>query len=240
MNQLDLLQLLQNHYNLLSKCNDEKKHLSESNSNDQNHMTLIQLEKDIDTIRAKNKNIKEKLNKTEKSLKEYSFTIKEIEDMLYSGDTSDIKQLQVLSEEKDNIKKIISNTETKLLEYMEEIEINEGKLITMDDQLKKIVKDNQNNKKEYIKKDRELNINIDNIKLNIEKAKLDIEDELLVKYQKIRKNKKLAIVEMVNGVCLGCNMTISKHMVEKIKINDNIMSCENCGRILCKQKLSKD
>ena len=120
---------------------------------------------------------------------------------------------------------------------MEDLEVDEDSLTNMEQELKVILKHNHENEINYENIYRELDAKINKKTIDIEKAKLDIDEELLLKYQKIRKNKKSAIAEIKNEVCLGCNMGISKYMVEKIKTSNDIICCENCGRILCKQKL---
>lgn len=237
MDQLDLLFVLEDHYELLLNYEEEKKDLSDKYSNTTNINNSIKLENNINIRRENIQLIEERLYKIEKELLEYNYTIKDIEDKLYSGDTNDIKQLEVLSEEKENLKKTISDTETKLLQYMEDLEVDEDNLINMENQLKDILKQNDENELNYKKIDVELDTDIDKKIEDIEKTKSDIDEELLLKYQKIRKNKKSAIAEIKNEVCLGCNMGISKYVLEKIKTSNDIICCENCGRILCKQKL---
>lgn len=237
MDQLDLLCVLDDHYKLLVDYEEEKKNLSEKYSNDTNINNSIKLEKNINILRENIEVIKEKLYKIEKNLLEYNYTIKDIEDKLYSGKTNDIKQLEILSEEKEDIRDTINNTETKLLQYMEDLEVDEDSLTNMEQELKDILRQNDENDLNYKKIDKELDAKTNKKTIDIDKAKLDIDEELLLKYEKIRKNKKSAIAEIKNEVCLGCNMGISKYMVEKIKISNDIICCENCGRILCKRKV---
>lgn len=236
MNSLDVLSLLEFHYNLLQDYNKQKKYLCETYLNDEKNMTIIKLERNINILKNRNKAVKEKLKKTEKLLKEYNYIIEDIEDKLYSGNIVDIKQLQILGEENNDIKDTISSTETKLLEYMEENELIEEKLVNMDKLLRDTIRQNHQKKLNYVKIDKELNININKEKKQIKNIELNIDDNMLTRYKNIRKNKTIALVEVKKGICTGCNMKIPKYMVEKIKKNESINYCENCGRILCKQK----
>lgn len=236
MEQLDLLCLLEDHYNLLSDLKKQKKELADIYLVDQKTNTIIRLEKEINILKKGNEDTKETLKKSEKLLKDYHYTIEEIEDKLYSGNTSDIKQLQILSNEKNEIKETISNTETKILECMEEISQTEEKLNNIKVDLEKLIKNKQEKKLEYLELDRGLNKSIENEIEKIKNLELDIEEKNLSKYKIIRKNNKTAIGKMENGICTGCNMAISKFIAEKIKDSMDIISCENCGRILCKQK----
>lgn len=237
MDQLNLLCALDDHYNLLLDYENEKEDLSDRYSNELNNSNSLKLEENINLINEKNEKVKEKLDEVERSLKEYNYTVKEMEDKLYSGNINDIKQLEALSEEKENLKRTIAGTETQVLEYMEETEMYENKLTDIKAQLDSILNQNHDNELKYEKIDKSLFTNIDEVKKNIEKAKLHIDEELLIKYERIRKNRRSGIAKMKNGVCLGCNMGISTRMVENIKSSNDIICCENCGRILCKQTL---
>lgn len=236
MEQLDLLCSLDKHYNLLVDYQGQKKYLCDTYLEDEKNMTIIKLERNINVLKNKNKNSKQTLSQTEMSLNGYNYTIKEIEDKLYDGKINDIKQLQMLNEEKDSIKDTISKTENKVLEYMEEIEENEKKLVDMAIQLKNIIKQNYEKKLKYVKIDKDLNISINKEKQEISDIESNIDKKLLNQYMNIRKHKKRAVAEMKNDVCSGCNMGISKNRVEKVKESKDIVYCENCGRILCKQK----
>lgn len=236
MDQLDLLCCLENNYNLLLDYEDQKKHLKENFLHDSKKINIINIQKDIELLKNKNEMTKSKLKKTEKLLKEHNYIIKEIEEILYSGNTKDIKKLEILNEEKNTIKDTINKTETKVLEYMEEIEESKKRLINMEKLLKDITKQNENQKINYLNIEKNLNEKIANKKIEIDKLEDKIDKELLVKYKLIRKNKTKGLVEMKNDVCTGCNMGIPKYIAQKVKNNKDINYCDNCGRILCKQK----
>lgn len=237
MEYLDLLLSLDEHYILLSDYEQQKIQLCDTYLNDEKNTTIVKLESNINVLQNKNKSSKDKLMKTEKLLKEYNFIIKEVEDKLYDGNISDLKQLELLSEEKNDIKNTINDTETKVIEYMLEVEETEKKLLDMRTRLENIIKKNQEKKLKYIEIDKELIININKEKKEIARIELDLDGDLLKKYRNIRSNKGRAIVEMKDGVCTGCNMSIATRKAEQVKANIDIIYCENCGRILCKQRL---
>lgn len=237
MDQLKLLSSLENHYNFLSDYEDKKKHLYNTFLKDEKDNVLIELEKNINRLKIKNQNAKENLKQAEKSLKEHDFTIKEIESRLYSGNIKDLKQLELLSHEKNQIKTTIDNTESDLLNHMEEIEINEDKLIALDIQLKNIVQKNNEKKLKYIEIDKELNMKINKEKIEIEKIEINMDKNLLDKYKDIRNNNKTGLGLMEDGICTACNMKVSTSLAERVKDSVNIIYCENCGRILYYSKL---
>ena len=236
MNQLDLLCLLEKHYNLLAYHELEKKDLKKTYEKNNKIRDKIKLENSIETLIDKKKSLEEKFTKTEKLLKEYEFLSKDTENKLYSGKISDLKQLEALQEESNNIEKIINENETNLIGYMEDIGKIEDILEKERLNLNELIKENDILKNDYINKDEKLNKHIDKENKEIENTEAKIDEDTLKKYKSIRRTNKTAIAYMENGTCKGCNMNIATYLVEKVKESDDIYYCENCGRILCKQE----
>lgn len=60
-----------------------------------------------------------------------------------------------------------------------------------------------------------------------------MEEPLLTLYQNVFKLRKgLAVVNVANGTCQGCHMTLPPQMVSEVKQNDRIITCGECDRIL--------
>lgn len=238
MEKLKLLSSLEELYNLISEYEDEKEQLSDRFLNENKKDFIRNIEININSLKNKNQITKEKLKQIEKSLKEYNFTAKEIEDRLYNGNIKDIKQLELLSNEKNQIKIIIDRTESNLLNNMEEIGINEENLMGMDINLEDIRNKNNENEIKYIGIDKELDSQINRAKDEIKNISSSLDKNILDIYYNIRKNKNTALTHMENGICTTCNMRLSTSIAEKIKENNSIIYCENCGRIiLCKLNL---
>jgi predicted nucleic acid-binding Zn-ribbon protein len=61
---------------------------------------------------------------------------------------------------------------------------------------------------------------------------LELSPEMVEYYHAIQKRFLNPIVEMRNGVCLGCFMVLSSHQQQIVKSEDGYGVCETCGRIL--------
>jgi predicted nucleic acid-binding Zn-ribbon protein len=61
---------------------------------------------------------------------------------------------------------------------------------------------------------------------------LELSPEKVEYYHSIQKRFLNPIVEMRNGVCLGCFMVLSSHQQQMVKCDDGYGICESCGRIL--------
>ena len=60
-------------------------------------------------------------------------------------------------------------------------------------------------------------------------------DTTLVRcYERLRDSriKADAVVPVVNGVCRGCHMAVTKSLVAELIEGSSLVTCEHCGRIL--------
>ncbi len=61
----------------------------------------------------------------------------------------------------------------------------------------------------------------------------NVEPKLISQYEKILKNKDgLALVPVKNSSCAGCHMELPPQVVNEIHIQDKLIICESCSRIL--------
>ena len=60
-----------------------------------------------------------------------------------------------------------------------------------------------------------------------------VEPKLLSTYERILKSRMgLALVPVRNNACSGCNMELPPQMVNEIHMQDKLIVCESCARIL--------
>jgi predicted nucleic acid-binding Zn-ribbon protein len=61
----------------------------------------------------------------------------------------------------------------------------------------------------------------------------DVRPDILTRYERLVVNKDgLGIVPVRNNTCQGCFMHLTEQAVNKIRINEELMSCDMCARIL--------
>lgn len=71
--------------------------------------------------------------------------------------------------------------------------------------------------------------------LNQERGKLaeGIDEEILDRYERLFSSKgDAAVVAVEHGVCTGCHMKVTTQTAMRSKSENEIVSCEQCGRIL--------
>jgi uncharacterized protein len=71
--------------------------------------------------------------------------------------------------------------------------------------------------------------------LTVERANLagGIDEEVMERYQRLFTSKgDAAVVAVEHGVCTGCHMKVTTQTAVRAKSGNEIVSCEQCGRIL--------
>lgn len=176
--------------------------------------------------------IKSCISKHENSLSQYEYEIGSLNDKLYKDNITDIKQLEYLSFQKEEIKKKLKEIEIEMIAYMEEDESIESKH-----------KDNMSMLKELNEDSTEKDITIKNeLKVLEEKVKQEenkikeitgkLDTDLLKRYNSLKERKDRPIIVIENNICVGCNMRLPMYQLEELKDKENIINCESCGRIL--------
>ena len=61
-----------------------------------------------------------------------------------------------------------------------------------------------------------------------------LDDGILNRYERMRTSRIRgnAIVPVVNDVCQGCHMAVTKSLIAELLNGRSLVTCEHCGRIL--------
>src|SRR5690606_34813472 len=95
---------LETHHDLLKSYENELLELRNKLKARELEKKVIYTEEKLEKLKTERDETKKYLKKCNDVLVEYNYKIEEVEKNLYSGKTTDIKQLEYLSQEKDNIK----------------------------------------------------------------------------------------------------------------------------------------
>jgi len=195
------------------------------------------MNKELEELRAraeKEKAVIDELEKErrkkEKELDSEKDKIKKIEAKLYDVKTN--KEYQALLKEIEMAKEANDRTEEDIIVLMERVEDLKNEYATLTEHLKK--RENEIKKeKEIIEKDL---LSIDKTLAELRKEKENllsiVSDEIKRIYATlIEKRGGLAVVNVKNGVCLGCYMNIPPQLFIEVTKNNSLITCPSCNRI---------
>lgn len=126
-----------------------------------------------------------------------------------------------------------SIVEEDILKIFDQIDIENKKIAIEKENLKKEEAVLLQEKKRLTEEGETLKIQLDALKTQRVPLAEKVDKDILLKYEKILKNKDgLAVVPVVNASCQGCFGMMPAQVLNEIRMKDKIITCENCARIL--------
>ncbi|SJZ71844.1 zinc ribbon domain-containing protein [Selenihalanaerobacter shriftii] len=186
-------------------------------------------------IKTKDQN-KEELNNELKN-KEYennklNSQIKNYKDQLYNGE-SNPKELEQLQSKMNELKEQQSELEDEILDVMMKLENLVEDKEELNNKLETYRNDLTKFQKNYKERQIKLNEELEEVKKVRDKLNNDLDDTLIAKYNRLKEKKAgLVVVELNDGYCMGCRVGLSTKNAEAVKNSNEMIKCENCGRIL--------
>ena len=157
--------------------------------------------------------------------------IKKFQIQLFSLKTN--KEYQAMVKEIEGLKAEVSIIEEKVINLLDEIENLEKDIEKEKEDLKEEEKKYLEEKKKIEERLNQINQNLENLEFKRRQKTPEIENKILSLYERILKNRDyLAIIPVINNACKGCNITVTPQVINEIKMNDKIVTCEVCNRIL--------
>ncbi len=147
---------------------------------------------------------------------------------------SDTKQYEASMRETDALNKQVSGFETKILAELETISEVDTVLEERAEEVKNLESDWKKTQKKFdkelAKNKREFN------KLSKQRKAVfeEVSPRLAAVYNRLitRSRDGIGVAEVVEGSCSACFMKLRKQLIVQLKTTDEIMTCENCTRIL--------
>ena len=173
--------------------------------------------------------LKQKEKEMELATKEEG--VKKLQAQLYKLKTN--KEYAAMQKEIEGV-----NADNSLLE--EDIILILDEIGSAEEQVAKQKELLEGEKKKYSESEREINSEIQKLKeaegelrCKREEIAAKVNKKLLAQYEHVLKGKDgFAICPVTNETCGGCNMDLPPQVVNEVRMQDQIVKCGNCARIL--------
>jgi uncharacterized protein len=157
---------------------------------------------------------------------------KKFENKLFSGASSNPKELSSWEKEIEGLKHQQNELEDKILLKMDEIEKQEIEITQLKAAVAEAQIKVQNHKTAYEKDQKDLKDTLISLKEKREKNLQTCEPLILGKYEEIKtKRNGIAVVKVIRGNCGGCFINLPQGLLRKVQ-ERQIEFCSSCGRIL--------
>jgi len=200
---------------------------------------LAEIEQDLQKAKdkvAKEKEIIEELDKErrrkEKELDTEKERIKKVQSKLYEIKTN--KEYQAVLKETEAAQAANDKTEEEIILLLERIEELRKDYDTSLAYAKKRDKEVEAEKKELEKEMSSVESVVSKLKKERDALLSKIGGEAKARYKVLmEKRSGLAVVNVKNGVCLGCYMNIPPQLFIEVMKNARLITCPSCNRIFC-------
>lgn len=170
----------------------------------------MSVERDLEEVELKLKKSKAKLNEV-KSNKEYQAVLKEIEEL----------------------KELTAQKEEVVINWMEEIELQEKECADNNKRCERSRKDYESEEKRFTRRMKELDEEAQSLKEQRLKLSQEVEEQLLNRYTALRVHlRNQVVVPVIDAVCQGCHLGIPPQQYNDLIRGDSFQSCPNCNRII--------
>lgn len=206
----------------------------------------------VESIESRQRSLNEKIESIEKKEKRREEEFAQLkEESEVKNNRADELQDQIRKYEKRLDEGIISFKETEALK--EKIEHTTDRLEELEDEAIDIMMEIDKLKQKRAEEKSKSTNEIDQIRSTIEDLEREkeqlaseieekskeresieekIPDRLIKQYNRLKTTTHEPVVQIKNGVCQGCQMSVSKNTIKQARSDQGIATCENCSRIL--------
>ena len=210
--------------------NNEKKKLIGPKKIEEMDRELEELQKKAENEKAVIDELDKERRKKEKELDVEKDRIKKIEAKLYEVKTN--KEYQALLKEIEMAKEEIDKTEEDIIILMDRTEELKKDYAGVLEQMKKREKEIKAEKDNLLNELANIDKTLEELKKQREQLLKNVREDIKNLYLNlIEKREGLAVVNVKNGVCLGCYMNIPPQLFIEVTKNSRLITCPSCNRI---------
>ncbi len=177
------------------------------------------------------KSLKEESEEKNARVDELQEQIDQYQERLDEGIIS-FKETEALEEKIEHSTERMEKLEDEAIDIMMEIDRTESKREEQKSRAESNIEDKETKISDLEDEKSELRQELDQLERKRKELTKKIPDKLIEQYERLRASANKPIVQVKNGVCQGCQMSVSKNTVKKARNGQGIVTCENCSRIL--------
>ncbi len=185
---------------------------------------LKKLEDDLKALQLKRKEKEGELEAKEGSIRKYQQQLNQVKTN---------KEYSALQEEIGRVKADNSIIEEDILKLFDALDA-ENKKITKEKEFLKSEEAKFNEEKKILAEDEaRVKKELEALKPRRDELSAKVDKNILKKYERIIKSKDgLAVVTIANEACQGCHRILPPQVTNEVKMNNELVFCDNCARIL--------
>jgi predicted nucleic acid-binding Zn-ribbon protein len=214
-----------------TEIEQEEEELSQKNGRLGNRQVLDDAQKDLNSRQQQFDELKHQHRDAEAEVDDHLNKIADIEGQLYSGKITNPKELSGLQHELNTMKTKSDELENNALEIIDRVEAAEKSVAEAIDNYQKLEESWQREQQQLSTDIENLNTSLADLREKRRQLSEQVDASALNLYERIRKQKKLAVVKVEQGICRACRITLSASAQQRARGGQPV-TCGSCGRIL--------
>lgn len=188
---------------------------------------------DEETAQAELHEKQARLRSMELELQSTAGKAQKMEQDLYSGRVANPKELAAMQQDVQVLGRQRERIEEEMLALMEETEHLLEDIRTREAQRQARERALDEHLEDYRSRTKALDAELESVRRQREASAVDVGEDLLRRYERLRGRKEgVAVAAVTGGICEGCHVAIPEGRVVELIEEDRILTCEGCGRIL--------
>ena len=185
----------------------------------------------VEALKQKNRKVEMDRKKLELDVGTRAETIARLKTQQYQTRKND--EFQAIGHEIERYENEISKIEDEELELMVEADTIKGDLAEEEKKAGAVRESIARQTKDLEAKSTTLQSQLEELSKERAEIAAKIDEDLLSRFERLFKSKGDAVVVALDHeVCTGCHMKVTTQTAHRVKAGKEIVSCENCGRIL--------
>lgn len=209
----------------------KQQELNEVENRLRDNKALVAAESELASQKAQLQEAKKKQRGCEWELEDLQEKVRQLNNKLYSGKTTNPKELVNLEKEVEGLKSQIRLKEDALLGLMSQVEEMEAKVKTTAEEVGRLKREWEQTQETLRPKKSEVDIMLAELKEERNGLVQQIDSKVLSAYERLRLASGQAVVKVERGKCQGCHITVPTSQWQKAKAGD-LIQCNSCSRIL--------
>ncbi|MBN2240823.1 MAG: hypothetical protein JW712_13700 [Dehalococcoidales bacterium] len=160
-----------------------------------------------------------------------SARLSKFEDELYSGRTTNPKELSSLQHEIDNLKAQKAKLEDQDLELMELLEQAESHVANLESRLEQLQKEWVDKQKQLTAELKEVETIITGLNEKRQALAATFDSQTMTIYDTLKKQRGTAVARVERGICRGCRISLPVGELQQVR-GGGMVRCSSCGRVL--------
>lgn len=192
---------------------------------------IVAVQNSLETANQRQKELAHSQRTLEQEVEDISSRLKKFADDLYSGRTTNTKELSSLQQEIEILTSKRDGLEDRELELMESVEQANTTISKLTALLKKLEAAWQENEIRLSAALEGLIAKIATLKENRNSKASTFDSDTLNLYEKLKIQRGTAAAKVERGICQGCRIQLPIGELQQVRGGD-MVRCSSCGRIL--------